>query len=898
MSQLAALGQGAHGPVLLKSDTDRFLRQLNEEGKAHDKVQALVKESKKAIEDLQLLKQRGAQTNEFISQRIQSSEARLGQILESASAVAQQISESKGLFAVLSQQRETLAVLMESVTKRAIEREGCLDHLRRKHNKLQDTLTRQLATNMQLHEHKMMTLEDLRAHHLESCGVQADTRMTREKKAEVDKGTAAVDEATRQLQQQIDQLKQEDERITEMTAKARTSLAQMADKHKRLKDGIEKVRVQKEKKLKEREESKAAMLESIRVVRESIEAKQQQLKDMDAKTKKTSEQTQKIEGQVLDAKSRILILKNQIDQERKNCQTAKEAHDAARAHLKQLEADKTDHLKQLDEAKAKVASEQERANETFPQLLAEEDKKGEELTKTLESQQRKTDAARAKADAARQRLQEATKQLDELNQKETDAGGDIIGQVEAKKKRLEQLLSSYEEGQTHMQKLNQDLDGVRKCLVERETKLKEAKAAYHKQRSESEAVARHLSSLKAKAAQQEAAKRDLLRRYEEREAAVRELEDGEKRVEERHKESKAQIDEQIMMGLEDLRSALMPDNVAVRAEALAKRTKQQRERDMSERRARDKRELEEMEQEFQQRLEQLHLSARNELEEAIRKLHHKKEQLQKQKRELEGNAFNTQPAAADLSPDDSPALPAPIGRPGSQGAPAASVAGSVRSAPSSRGGRTLLDPQSVQQGAGSGVALQPVRGVLRLGKSQLNQDNASNASLIQKQQQGAGVRGASVRDEAQKGDDADEESPAAMSVISQRLKRHRSHGNRKPPAPTPAANPPNPNAKQPNISPQSIASSAPSRGNAKLKALLQARKEPTPVAKPPAKPATKPAEPRQKPKALGFNIGRKASSVPIKPPTKQQQQQQPKAAPAKHHQSSTAADEDDWFGER
>mmetsp|Transcript_19426 Transcript_19426/g.46932 ORF Transcript_19426/g.46932 Transcript_19426/m.46932 type:complete len:204 (-) Transcript_19426:370-981(-) len=83
-----------------------------------------------------------------------------------------------------------------------------------------------------------------------------------------------------------------------------------------------------------------------------------------AKTKKTSEQTQKIEGQVLDAKSRILILKNQIDQERKNCQTAKEAHDAARAHLKQLEADKTDHLKQLDEAKAKVASEQERANAT------------------------------------------------------------------------------------------------------------------------------------------------------------------------------------------------------------------------------------------------------------------------------------------------------------------------------------------------------------------------------------------------------------------------------------------------------------------------------------------------------------------------------------------------------
>ena len=66
-----------------------------------------------------------------------------------------------------------------------------------------------------------------------------------------------------------------------------------------------------------------------------------------------------------------------------------------------------------------------------------------------------------------------------------------------------------------------------------------------RQRSESEAVARHLASLKAKAAQQEAAKRDLLRRYEEREAAVRELEDGEKRVEERHKESKAQIDEQI-----------------------------------------------------------------------------------------------------------------------------------------------------------------------------------------------------------------------------------------------------------------------------------------------------------------------------------------------------------------
>ena len=83
------------------------------------------------------------------------------------------------------------------------------------------------------------------------------------------------------------------------------------------------------------------------------------------------------------------------------------------------------------------------------------------------------------------------------------------------------------------------------------------------------------------------------------------------------------------------------------------------------------------------------------------------------------------------------------------------------------------------------------------------------------------MRGASVRDEAQKGDDADEESPAAMSVISQRLKRHRSHGNRKPPAPTPAANPPNPNSKQPTISPQSVASSAPSRGNAKLKALLQ-----------------------------------------------------------------------------
>ena len=174
-------------------------------------------------------------------------------------------------------------------------------------------------------------------------------------------------------------------------------------------------------------------------------------------------------------------------------------------------------------------------------------------------------------------------------------------------------------------------------------------------------------------------------------------------------------------------------------------------------------------------IRQLHLSARNELEEAIRKLHHKKEQLQKQvsacthkqmicpshgrptfasicsswimqKRELEGNAFNTQAAAADLSPDDSPALPAPIGRPGSQGAPAASVAGSVRSAHSSRGGRTLLDPQSMQQGAGGGVAAQPVRGVLRLGKSQLNQqrvaqlnqDNASNASLIQKQQQGAG----------------------------------------------------------------------------------------------------------------------------------------------------------------
>ena len=36
-----------------------------------------------------------------------------------------------------------------------------------------------------------------------------------------------------------------------------------------------------------------------------------------------------------------------------------------------------------------------------------------------------------------------------------DAGGDIVGQVEAKKKQLEQLLSSYEEGQTHEQKLNQ-----------------------------------------------------------------------------------------------------------------------------------------------------------------------------------------------------------------------------------------------------------------------------------------------------------------------------------------------------------------------------------------------------------------------------------------------------------
>ncbi|CEM38616.1 unnamed protein product [Vitrella brassicaformis CCMP3155] len=83
-----------------------------------------------------------------------------------------------------------------------------------------------------------------------------------------------------------------------------------------------------------------------------------------AKTKKTSEQTQKIEGQVLDAKSRILILKNQIDQERKNCQAAKEAHDSARAHLKQLKADKH----QLDEAKAKLT---DRARGIFlPELFS------------------------------------------------------------------------------------------------------------------------------------------------------------------------------------------------------------------------------------------------------------------------------------------------------------------------------------------------------------------------------------------------------------------------------------------------------------------------------------------------------------------------------------------------
>jgi len=36
-----------------------------------------------------------------------------------------------------------------------------------------------------------------------------------------------------------------------------------------------------------------------------------------------------------------------------------------------------------------------------------------------------------------------------------------MGQVEAKKKQLEQLLSSYEERQTHMQKLNQGTQSPR-----------------------------------------------------------------------------------------------------------------------------------------------------------------------------------------------------------------------------------------------------------------------------------------------------------------------------------------------------------------------------------------------------------------------------------------------------